>query len=106
MTTLKGVLDLEEVGELDELPMLGDEEGPTKGYELKRFGGKYALSRATVEWLKKAQSDSTLPEDVKMEIQDISSKMVRLSTRNKKTKNFLVTRLFVEGFTGTNAFGP
>lgn len=106
ITTLKGVLDLEEVDELGELPMLGDEEGPSKWYELKRFGGKYALSKATIEWLKKAQSDSTLPEDVKMEIQDISSKMVRLSTRNKKTKNFLVTKLFVEWFTGTNAFGP
>ena len=106
ITTLKWVLDLEELWELDELPLLGDEEGPEKGYELKRFWGKYAMSRAVVTWLQKAQSDSTIPQEVKDEIQKIATKLARLSARNKKARNFLVTKIFTEGFTKLKAFWP
>ena len=106
ITTLKGVLDLEEVGELDELPLLEDEEGPEKGYELKRFGGKHAMSKAVTKWLEKAQMDSTLPGEVKMEISKIANQFTRLSARNRKTRSFLATKLLADGFVSTNAFGP
>lgn len=106
MTSLKWVLDLEEIGELDELPLLGEEEWPSKGYKVQRFGGKHAISRATVEWFKKAQADSTFPSEVKDEITEISNRMVRLAKRNKKTKNFLATRVLVDGFTGTKTNWP
>lgn len=106
ITTLKWVLDLEEVDELGELPLLWDEEWPEKGYELKRFWGKYALSKAMIEWFKKAQTDSTLPMDVKDEINKIATKLTRLSSRNKKARNFLATRVLTEWFTANNAFWP
>ena len=106
ITTLKGILDLEEVGELDSLPLLGDEEGPTKWFELKRFGGKYAMSKAVVKWLDKARADSTIPGEVKMEIAEIATKISRLSGRVKKARNFLATKLLANWFTATEAFGP
>lgn len=106
ITTLKWVLDLEEIDELGELPLLWDEEGPEKGYELKRFWGKYAMSKAMIEWFKKASTDSTLPMDVKDEINKIATKLTRLSARNKKARNFLATRVLTEWFTNTNAYWP
>lgn len=105
MKSLKGVLDLEEVGELDELPLLQDSEGPSKGYKLKRYGGKKAISRATMEWFKKAKQDDTLPTEVKDEITNLTLDVARLGTRNKKAKNFAVTRLLVNGFTNNAEYG-
>jgi hypothetical protein len=62
------------------------------------------MSRAVVTWLQKAQSDSTIPQEVKDEIQKIATKLARLSARNKKARNFLVTKIFTEGFTKLKAF--
>ena len=106
ITSLKGVLDLEEINELDELPLLSDEEWPEKGYELKRFGGKFAFSKAVMKWLDKAQSDSTIPGDVKMEISKMANQFTRLSARARKSRNFLATKLLTEGFTSSAAFWP
>lgn len=106
ITTLKWVLDLEEIGELDELPLLEDEEGPEKGYELKRFWGKNAISKAASKWLDKARMDSTIPAEVKDEIAKLTNKVSRLSARAKKARNFLATQLLVKGFSITSDFGP
>ncbi len=106
ITSLKGVLDLESIGELDEIPLLGDEEGPSKGFKTQRFAWAHTMSRAATEWLMKATSASTLPTEVKMEIQKIANKMARLSARVKKARNFLATRVLIEGFNNANAYGP
>lgn len=106
ITSLKGVLDLEQIGELDEIPLLTDEEGPEKGYKLKRFAGKHAMSKEVVKWLEKAQSDSTIPTEVKMEIKEIATKITRLSARAKKARNFLATQLLAKGFAVDSAYGP
>lgn len=106
ITSLKGVLDLENIWELDELPLLADEEGPSKGYELKRYGGKHAMSKAVMKWLEKAQTSDTIPSEVKDEIEKIATKITRLSARAKKARNFLATRLFTEGFSVTASEWP
>jgi len=56
------------------------------------------MSRLVTEWFKKNQGSETLPSEVKDEIQQMATRFTRLAARNKKTKNFKVTRLLTDGF--------
>lgn len=104
--SLKGVLDLESIGELDEFPLLADEEGPGKWYKMQRFAGKHIMSKEASKWLMKAQTADTLPATVKEEIGKLANKIVRLPARAKKARNFLATRVLIEWFTNTKPYGP
>jgi hypothetical protein len=44
-TSMLGAVGLEEVGEFDELPIINKEQGYSKGYRLKRYGGAVAISK-------------------------------------------------------------
>jgi len=62
------------------------------------------MSKAVVEWFKKAQASDTLPTEVKEEMTKLATKVSRLSARNRKTKNFLATELLTKGFAVTTDF--
>lgn len=104
--SLKGVLDLETIGELDEFPLLEDEEGPAKWYSMTRFAGKHIISKEAHKWFMLNQTADTLPDVVKQEINKLANQMVRLPARAKKARNFFATRVFLEGFNNPNPTWP
>lgn len=89
------VLDLEEIGEFEELPLLQDDIVGEKGYDTSRFGGARGMSRRATEWLKVCKWE--MPDFVKKSIDDLVFGYTRLNKRADKSKNFLITRVFTEG---------
>lgn len=106
IASLKWVLDLESIDELAEVPLVWNEEWPSKGYKLNRFANWHAISRIATEWFKKNQGSTTLPSEVKDEITKMATQLTRLSARNKKTKNFEVTRLLTNWFGAESKLSP
>lgn len=103
-----GVLDLEQVDEFGNLPLIEDEIVGEKGYDTERFGGKRGMSRRTFEYLKNAKADDDqLPDFVIRDIDALTKSTERLVARAMKSKNFMMTKVLTEGLkTDIKAFGP
>jgi len=96
---LAGVLDLEEVDEFGNLPLIDDEIVGEKGYNTARKGGKRGMSRRTMQYLMNAKmSDTQLPDFVIRDIDKLTKSTERMVARADKSKNFEMTRIFTEGF--------
>lgn len=104
---LAGILDLEKIGELDDIPLIEDEIVGELGYNTQRYGGKKGISRRTHKWLTNAtEGDKQLPDFVKRDIKSLTMSAERLVKRAEKTKNFEITRVLTEGLTSeVSAFG-
>ncbi len=104
-TTMLGTNDLEEIGEFDEFAIINKEQGYEKGYELKRFGGKVAISKPLRKWIEVYNGSEKISPSVKTEITKLTRDVQRLVNAAKLTKNNLSTKILTEGFVATNAYG-
>lgn len=105
---LAGVLDLDEVDEFGNLPLIEDEIVGEKGYDTVRRWGKRGMSRRTQKYLENAKAEDTqLPDFVIKDIDALTRDTERLVKRATKSKNFEMTRVLTEGLkTTVTAFGP
>ena len=103
-----GVLDLAEVDEFGNLPLIEDDIVGAKGYDTARKWGKKGMSRRTFQYLENAKaSDNQLPDFVIKDIDSLTKSTERLVARAKKSKNFEMTKVLTEGLKTTiKAFWP
>ena len=105
-TSMLGTTGMEEIGEFDEFPIGNKEQGYAKGYQLKRFGRKIAISKPLRKWIEASTKSPKLDASTKTELSKLARDVQRLITGVKITKNEVVSEVLAKGFAITAAFWP
>jgi hypothetical protein len=105
-TSMLGAVGLQEVGEFDELPIINKEQGYSKGYRLKRYGGAVAISKPLRKWIEANATNPTVDPTIKSELNKLKNDVTELVDSVKITKNEVATEVFTKGFAITSDFGP
>ena len=105
-TSMLGAVGLQEVGEFDELPIINKEQGYSKGYRLKRYGGAVAISKPLRKWIEANATNPTVDPTIKSELNKLKNDVTELVDSVKITKNEVATEVFTKGFAITSDFWP
>ena len=104
-SSMLGTHGLETLGEFDEYPIINKEQGYKKGYEVKRFGGRVAISKPLRKWIEASQTSAKLSPTVKSELGKLTRDVQRLINASKITRNEDCTKVLANGFTSAAAYG-
>jgi hypothetical protein len=85
---------MEEIGEFDEFPIGNKEQGYVKGYKVKRFGKKVAISKPLRKWIEASTSSAKLDATTKQELTKLKNDVTQLINSVKITKNELASEVF------------
>ena len=105
-TSMLWTYGLEELGETEQIPLIGQHQWYEKGYKMKRYAGKVATTRAAEEWFKKWLASDKMSPDVKIQLSKIISNVKRLVDASKVTKDEIATEVLTNWFDATKSFYP
>lgn len=107
VTSRGWVLALKKIWENEERPRMDFKNGAEKGYSVDVYGWSYSITKLALKtikdsWLDKAMFHPT----VVSELEELSNNIKQLGYSSKIAKVDEATKLLVNGFVATSAYGP
>lgn len=97
---------LDELGESENLPEIDLSKWKGKGFEMKKFGGKYKISKDFIKWVETSKSIENADSSVKAEWSRIARNIKGLDRSKVKTKNKLFAEILTKSRRSDSAYGP
>lgn len=106
ITSLLGPEPLQKIGEDETAPIRTQEQGYEKGYLLEPYALQHKVTKLFRKWIEQGAQIEGADSSVKESLNKLRNDIVALVNGGLLTMNELVAKVFGNGFSVTQAYGP